>query len=102
MNRISFADNHTRPLQLFLQKSEMLCVCSQDLNGNYIAGPQLATELPNQPCPALSKLLELNLKLSDEGASRTIRRKLPVFFATNIELDEGSAHQLFTKAEICG
>jgi hypothetical protein len=99
MNRIGFA--YCRP-QVVFHRNETFRVYSQDLHRGHIAGPQLAAELPNQLCPALSKLLKVHLKLSDEGASRTIGRKLPVFLTANIELDIGSAHLTFTNPEICG
>ena len=77
-------------------------VCLQNLNGNYIAGPQLSAELANQLRPALPKLFKLCVKLSDEATSAAVRCELPVLFATYVELDERSAHLLFTKAEFRG
>ena len=65
---------------------------SEDLNRNYIAGPQLVAEQPNHLCPAPTKLFELHFKLSDEAASAAVRFKLPVLFAADIELNESSAH----------
>jgi hypothetical protein len=58
--------------------------------------------LSNQLGPAPSKPVELRLKLPDETASAAVGRKLPVLFAADVELNQRSAHVLFTKAEICG
>jgi hypothetical protein len=59
----------------------------QDLNRDYFRRPQLVAELPNQLSPALLKLSKVGLKVPDEGASRTIGRKLPVLFAAKIQSD---------------
>jgi hypothetical protein len=75
---------------------------SEDLNRNYIAGPQLVAEQPNHLCPAPTKLFELHFKLSDEAASAAVRFKLPVLFAADIDLDKCSAHLLFTNPEVWG
>jgi hypothetical protein len=63
---------------------------------------QHGTYIGLQLGPTLPKPVEIHLKLSNEAASAAFGRKLPVLFAADVELDERSAHLLFTKAEICG
>ena len=63
---------------------------------------QLLSQLMYQFRSALSEPFELHLKLSDEATSAAIGRKRPVLFAADVELDQRSAHVLYTKAEFRG
>ncbi len=74
----------------------------ENLQRHYLARAQPGTESPNQLGPALSKLLELDVKPANEATSAAVRSELPVLFAANVELDKSSAHLLFTKAEFRG